>query len=81
MPSPGLWKYIETELQTNCFYLVLKVSVKNKKRSETSLLASFSSLFWKKKIYFVVLYELFKFHNLVPFALCNTCNTCIAIVC
>ena len=49
-PSRGrvLLKYIETKVQTTCFYL--KQNLKNMKRSGTSLHASFSAWFLKKNI-------------------------------
>ena len=49
IPSWGLSKYIETELQTTFFYLIYRFS-ENKKRSGTILLASFSAWFLKKDI-------------------------------
>ena len=46
MPSWELSKYIETKLQTTCFYLI--EDLENKKRSETSLSSSFSAWFLQK---------------------------------
>ena len=43
----GLSKYIETRLQTTCFYSY-KAFLKNKKKSGTSLPALFSAWFWRK---------------------------------
>ena len=45
MPSPGLSKYIEIKLQTFCFYLMQSI-FKKKKRSGTTLPASFSAYFY-----------------------------------
>ena len=55
IPSWELSKYIETELQTTCFYLIIAFS-KNKKRSGTSPTALFSAWFVKKNLSLAVFY-------------------------
>ena len=42
IPSWGLSKYIDTKLQTTCFYLILSIFL-NKKKPGTSLFALFSA--------------------------------------
>ena len=64
MPSWGLSKYIETNLQTTCCY---KAFLKNKNRSGISLPVSFSAWFLKKNISLIIFYYLTKFHCLVAF--------------
>ena len=66
LPSWDLSKVIETKLQIICFYLI-KALLRNKKRSETSLPASFSAWFLKKNISVVTFYYLTKFQCLVVF--------------
>ena len=66
IPIGGLSKYIETKLQTTCFYLILNF-LKNKKRSGTSFSASFCTWFLEKNFYLVRFYEMTKFHFLVAF--------------
>ena len=66
MLSWGLSKYIEI----NCKPLTFtshKAFLKNKKRSGTSLPASFSAWLFKKNIYLVIFYSLIKFDCLVAF--------------
>ena len=63
MPSWGLLKYIETKLQTTCFYLTHTHTHKKKK----SLPPSFSEWFLKKNISLVIFYYLTKFHCLAAF--------------
>ena len=53
-PSQSLLKYVKTKVLTTCFYL--KTFYKNKKRSGTSLLISFSALFLKKNVSYVIFY-------------------------
>ena len=48
MPNWRLSKYIETNLQTTCFYFLQSFFRKQKERSGTSLPASFCAWFWKK---------------------------------
>ena len=64
LPGWGLSKVIKTKGQTIYFLLLLE---KNKKRSETSLPASFSAWFSKKNISIVIFYYLTKFWCLVVF--------------
>ena len=80
LPSWGLSKVIETKLQTICFYFIWSF-LKNKKRSGTSLSASFSAWFLQKNISVVIFYCLTKFKCL--FALLREIlgNMFIAIVC
>ena len=60
MLGSGLSKYIETKLQTTCFYLI-RSFFKNKKRSGTSFPVSFSAWFLKKNISFIMCYCLTKY--------------------
>ena len=55
MPCWGLSKYIETKLQTTCFYLLWSF-FKNKNRPGISLSASLSAWFLKENVYFVIFY-------------------------
>ena len=67
MSSWGLSRYI---LKLSCRTLVIttyKAFLKNKKRSGTSLSASFSAWFLKKNISVVIFYYLTKFQCLVAF--------------
>ena len=57
-----------------------KAFLKNKKRSGTSLPASFFAWFLKKNIYLVIFYYLIKFHDLVVFIYEIFDNMCIVIV-
>ena len=47
----GLLKYLETKLQTTCFYFAWSFLKKNKNKSETSPLASYSTWFSKIKYF------------------------------
>ena len=47
MAGRGLSKYIETKLQTICFYLILSFFKKNKRGLGTSLPAAFFHDFWR----------------------------------
>ena len=51
VPLQSLPKYIETKVLTTCVYFAQSLFLKNKKRSRTSLLASFSASFLKKNIF------------------------------
>ena len=71
IPNWGLSKYIETKLQTTCFYLILSIFKKWKIKRGLKLvsLRHFLHNFWgkiflKKKFFF---YQLTKFHFLVVF--------------
>ena len=64
LPSWGLSKVIETDLQTTCIYL-MESFLKNKERSGTSLTVSFSSWFLKKNISPVIFYNLTKLECLI----------------
>ena len=55
MPSWGLSKYVETKLQNTCFFTSYKAYLKNKRRSGTSLSASFCAWFLAKN--FILLYS------------------------
>ena len=55
MPSWGLSKYIETKLQTNCFYLIWSF-FKKQKMPGTSFPGKFSVWFSRKNISLVVFY-------------------------
>ena len=52
----GLSKYIETKLQTTCFYLLRLSFSKNKKKFGTNLPASFFASFLKENIFLVIFY-------------------------
>ena len=85
IPSWGLWKYIEIKLQITCYYLYKAFFLKKKKRSGTSLPASFSGLFLKRNIFFIMFLEMTKFHCLVAFISWNMgqyvyCNCLFPIV-
>ena len=67
IPTRWLSKYIETKLQTTCFYSY-KAFLKSKTKSGTSLSVSFCARFLKKIISLVIFYWLTKFHCLVAFA-------------
>ena len=67
MPNWEPSKDIEFKLQATCFCLIC--FLKNKKRSGTSVLVSFSALVFKKIISLVIFYWLTKFHCLVSFTL------------
>ena len=68
LTSWGSSKKIETKLQTTCIYLK-KAFLKNKKRSTTSLPASFSAWFLKKNISLVIFFYLAEIQCLVAFTL------------
>ena len=62
-------KYIETKLQTTCFYFIQSFLKKAKKRSGTSHAVSFSAWFLKRNISLIIFYYLTKFYCLVAFTL------------
>ena len=66
LPCWELSTYIETKLQTT-YFSFLSSFFKNKKRSGTSLPASFSAWFLTKNIFLVMFYYLTKFHCLAAF--------------
>ena len=81
MSNWGLSKYIKTKMQATCFHPMLSSKKKNKKRSGTSLLASFCAYYSKKSISFVIFYWLTKFHCLATL-LCEILdNMWIAFAC
>ena len=67
MPNWGLSKYIETKLQTICYYLKWSLWKKNKKRSAINLLPSFSAWFLKKCCCYVILTDQISLHGCLYF--------------
>ena len=54
MSNWGVSKYLETKVQATCFYLI-ESFLENKKRSGTSLTASFTAWYLKKNISLVII--------------------------
>ena len=80
----GQVKIYQNILELRCLPLGLtlyEAFLKNKKRSGTSLTASYSTWFLKKNISHIIFYELTKFHCLIALLLIILDNMCIVIIC